>query len=183
MGGPVHLAPTNAQNRDMTQQIELTTAERLEAIESIKRVFARRLRCLDEKEWDVYPTLHTEDVVSETWADASEDRRPSTDGVSNRVVGRDRLRDTISSLLDGDVKITTVHHAHTPEIELLSDTTARGTWAMEDHLWWHNGNVEEHLHGFGHYHEEYRKVDGEWLISYRSLSRIRVDKTPGFDER
>lgn len=28
--------------------------------------------------------------------------------------------------------------------------------------------------------EEYRLVAGRWLISYRSLSRLRVDATPGF---
>lgn len=53
-------------------------------------------------------------------------------------------------------------------------------WAMEDMLWWTNGPVEEHLHGYGHYHEEYRKVDGVWLIAYRNLTRLRVDHTPAF---
>ena len=48
----------------------------------------------------------------------------------------------------GDVE--TVHHGHTPEIELMSPTTARGTWAMEDRLRWANGTE---MHGFGHYHE------------------------------
>jgi hypothetical protein len=71
-----------------------------------------------------------------------------------------------------------VHHAHTPEIELTSDTTATGVWAMEDMLWWTNADeMEEHLHGYGQYHEEYRSVEGHWLISYRSLTRLRVDAT------
>ncbi len=51
---------------------------------------------------------------------------------------------------------------------------------MEDQLWWTNGAVEEHLHGWGHYHEEYRRVDGVWLISYRALTRLRQVHTPGF---
>ncbi len=49
---------------------------------------------------------------------------------------------------------------------------------MEDHLWWVNGDQEEHLHGYGHYHEEYRKENGRWLISRRALTRLRVDTTP-----
>ncbi len=48
---------------------------------------------------------------------------------------------------------------------------------MEDELWWTNGDVEEHLHGYGHYHEEYRKVEGKWLISYRTLTRLRETAT------
>ncbi|MFI0446532.1 hypothetical protein [Actinomadura sp. 6N118] len=43
-----------------------------------------------------------------------------------------------------------------------------------------SGDREEHLHGYGHYHEEYRRMGDHWLISYRNLSRLREDRTPGF---
>ena len=36
----------------------------------------------------------------------------------------------------------------------------RGIWAMEDKLWWPEGSPLVHLHGYGHYHETYEKVDG-----------------------
>ena len=55
------------------------------------------------------------------------------------------------------------------------DPTATGIWAMEDRLWWSVDGRERRLHGWGHYHERYRKVDGQWLIAYRRLERIRVD--------
>ncbi|MFJ6095669.1 nuclear transport factor 2 family protein [Williamsia muralis] len=167
----------------MASTITLSVAEQLAAIEEIKRTFSARLRCMDNKQWEIYPTLHTDDVVSETWAGVADDRRPKTDGVDNRVVGKDRLTEMIRSLLDGSRKVTTVHHGHTPEIELTSDSTATGIWAMEDHLWWSNGGTEEYLHGYGHYHEEYRKQDGKWLISYRTLTRLRVDESPGFRQK
>ena len=62
-----------------------------------------------------------------------------------------------------------------------SDTTAVGIWPMEDRLWSTNDRgEEEYLHGFGHYHEEYRRVEGRWLISYRRLTRLREDHSPGF---
>lgn len=160
--------------------VALSTAERLEALEEIKRVFARRLRALDLKEWDVYPLLHTEDVVSETWSDLPEEAQPRTDGVGNRVVGRAALQTMIREFIDGPVRMTTVHHGHNPEITLTSETTATGVWAMEDELWWTNGEREERLKGYGHYHEEYEKVSGEWLISYRRLTRLREDTTAGF---
>lgn len=150
------------------------------AIEAIKSVFAKRLRVMDTKQWSLYPSCHTEDVVSETWGGIPAEHQPRAGGASNRVVGQVALTKAISELLDGEVSVTTVHHGHNPEIELTSETTARGIWAMEDRLWWTNGDREEHLHGWGHYHEEYRLVAGRWLISYRSLSRLRVDVTPGF---
>jgi hypothetical protein len=160
-------------------QPTLTAAEQLLAIEEIKKVFAGRLRCMDTKDWDRYGDFHTEDVVSDSWRGLPRDKQPVSDG-KNVVVGRARLTATIRALLDGPVRITSVHHGYTPEIALTSDTTARGVWAMEDRLWWTNGDREEHLHGYGHYHEEYRKVDGRWLISARTLSRLRVETTPEF---
>lgn len=167
----------------MSTSAILSGIDRVPAIEEIKRVFARRLYALDTKQWDLYPTLHTEDVISETWSGVPADRQPTSDGVSNRVVGNERLGQTIRNLMDGDKRVTSVHHGHTPIIEFTSDTTATGIWAMEDKLWWtHPDGAEEHLHGFGHYHEEYRLVDGVWLISYRSLSRLRVDHTPRFHD-
>ncbi len=96
------------------------------------------------------------------------------------MVGPTALAAAIRNTLDGNVFVTTVHHGHTPEITLTSDTTATGIWAMEDELWWTNGDAEEHLHGYGHYHEKYRKVEGKWLISYRTLTRLREDHTPNF---
>nr|MBM4733853.1 hypothetical protein [Prescottella equi] len=66
--------------------------------------------------------------------------------------------------------MVTVHHGHTPEIVFTSDTTTEGIWAMEDELWWTNGDREEHLHGYGHYRERYRKVNDQWPISYRRMT-------------
>lgn len=158
----------------------LSAADAALAISEIERVFAARLRCMDTKQWHLYAALHTEDVVSETWAGLPGDKQPRTGDTANRVVGNQLLADTIRRLLDGPVRVTTVHHAHTPEIELTSATTARGIWAMEDLLWWSDGDEELHLHGYGHYHEEHRRVDGRWLIGYRKLTRLRVDAPADF---
>ena len=43
---------------------------------------------------------------------------------------------------------------------------------MEDMLRWPNGME---MHGYGHYHETYAKVDGRWLIRTTTLTRLRVD--------
>jgi hypothetical protein len=31
------------------------------------------------------------------------------------------------------------------------------------------------LHGYGHYHETYEKLDGEWRIKTMKLTRLRRD--------
>ncbi|WP_233365634.1 MULTISPECIES: nuclear transport factor 2 family protein [Rhodococcus] len=164
---------------ELVEVLTLNTSEQLLAIEEIKQVFAARLRVMDTKRWDLYPTFHTDDVVSETFG-----RRIHSEELESEapapVVGRDALRNAIERVLGGPTVITTAHHGHTPEITLTSDTTATGIWAMEDELWWTNGETEEHLHGYGHYHEKYRKVNGAWLISYRSLTRLREVHTPNF---
>lgn len=159
--------------------------DKLLAIEEIKQLFAARLRCMDNKEWDRYAGFHTDDVVSDSWA--SPDAAPQTDASQSgkQVTGSQALAAAIRSTLDGAVTVTSVHHGHTPEITLTSATTATGIWAMEDKLWWTNTatGTTEHLHGYGHYHEEYRLENGRWLISYRNLTRLRVDSTPGFHDR
>jgi hypothetical protein len=67
-----------------------------------------------------------------------------------------------------------------PEIDVLSEDAARGTWAMEDVLRWTAGgsDLTQVLHGYGHYHDSYARVDGRWLIQSSSLSRLSVTVGP-----
>jgi len=154
----------------------MTDVERLLAIEEIKRLFARRIRAMDTKDWVLYDTCHAPDATLDSFGTLPEEHRPA----GSIARGKDQILAMIQKVVDGKVKITTVHHAHMPEIEVTSPTTAKGVWAMEDLLWWQNGAVEEHLRGFGHYHETYEKIDGAWFIKSRVLTRLRVDSTPDF---
>ncbi len=84
--------------------------------------------------------------------------------------------EAIAAFVRGAVdKVETVHHGHMPEIEILSPTTARGIWAMEDMLRWPVGSPIKSMHGYGHYHETYEKTGGQWLIKTITLTRLRVD--------
>jgi SnoaL-like domain len=127
-------------------------------VEAIKQLKARYFRTMDTKDWGGMHHLFTDDVVVDITC--------SGGGV---VEGADDfmtfLRNTIRD-------VVTVHHGHMPEIELTSSTTASGIWAMEDMLRWPNGME---LHGFGHYHETYEKLDGRWRIKTTTLTRLRVD--------
>ena len=132
----------------------------MDDIEAIRRLKARYFRTMDTKQWDEMRLVFTDGVVIDT-----------TDSGGGIISGADAfmafLRDTL-----GDV--VTVHHGHMPEIELTSATTATGIWALQDLLVWPNGT---RLQGYGHYHETYEKVGGEWRIASSTLTRLHMDFT------
>ena len=138
---------------------------RLTAVADISNLVARRCRSLDAQDWDAYASCHTTDVVS--WAIGSEQ------GIEEPTRGIEAVISFLRRRLTG---ATTVHHVHSPEIVLTSDTTATGTWAMEDRLWWSQDGQERWLHGFGHYEETYERQDGRWLVASRRLVRSRVQR-------
>lgn len=127
-------------------------------IDAIKSLKARYFRTLDTKDWEAFRGVFTDDFVSDTTASGG-----------SVVEGADAFVAFVrKSLADH----ATVHHGHMPEIDLLSDDEARGVWALED-LVRFPGLID--MRGYGHYHERYRKVDGQWRISYSRLTRLRMD--------
>ena len=142
-------------------------AKQLLELEAIKRLKARYFRCLDNKDWEGWAKVFTEDATLEFDLAVSTLGRPGMP--APKLVGREVLVKEVSRLL---AVSETVHHGHMPEIELLSDSQARGIWAMQD-IVDYGHNV---LHGYGHYHETYAKKDGEWRISSSHLTRIRVQQ-------
>jgi len=130
----------------------------MDDVEAIRQLTARYFRTMDTKDWDGMRRVFTDDVVVDTSS--------SGGGV---VEGADEFMTFLRGVI-GDV--VTVHHGHMPEIEVTSATTATGIWAMEDMLRWPNG---AEMHGYGHYHETYEKVDGQWRIKSTTLTRLRVD--------
>ncbi|MBV8296768.1 MAG: nuclear transport factor 2 family protein [Acidimicrobiia bacterium] len=134
----------------------------MDDIEAIKQLKARYFRLMDIKDWDGMREVFADDVYI------------NTTGSGGRVVqGADDFMAGLRSLL---ADVVTVHHGHMPEIELTSDTTATGIWALQDLLRWPDGRE---LYGYGHYHEEYEKVDGRWRIKKMTLTRLRTDRKEG----
>lgn len=132
----------------------------MEDIEAIRQLKARYCRTMDTKDWAAMRKVFTDDVTVDT---------SESDGAV--MTGADEFMEFLSGVL---ADVVTVHHCHMPEIELLSASEARGVWAMEDELWWPDGM---HLHGYGHYHETYALVGGEWRIRSTKLTRLRRDLT------
>ncbi|RDI19399.1 SnoaL-like protein [Rhodococcus sp. AG1013] len=130
-------------------------------IEAIKQLKAGYFRLMDTKDWDGLAAVFT--------PDAEIDMTETGGGITHSV------EDYMPFLRASIENVATVHHGHTPEITLTSPTTATGTWAMEDRLWWPDGAPVRSLHGYGHYVEEYRKTEAGWKIAAMRLSRLRTD--------
>ena len=143
--------------------------QRLVAIEAIKQLKARYQRAVDTKDWELMASVLAPDA-----------RSVYSDG-KYAFEGRDAIVKFLTDGL-GSAEVQSMHHAHTPEIEITSDTTAKGIWYLEDFVisarpseGAPHGTV---LHGTGIYHDDYVKIDGTWLILETGYERIFEDIQP-----
>jgi hypothetical protein len=145
------------------EQAEICGAEPaawLPEVESIKQLKARYCRLLDAKDWVAWREIFADDFVSDT-AEAG----------GKVIAGADDFVAYIQKTL-GKASQPTVHQVHAPEIALTSPTTATGLWALNDVVRLAPG---VNLNGYGHYHETYEKIDGQWRIKTSKLTRLRED--------
>lgn len=150
----------------MTEQTTAAHATELVAIEAIKRLKARYCRYLDAKDWAAWRSVFTDDFASDT-----------SEAGGTVIVGADDFVAFTRRAL-GRPAQRTAHQVHAPEIELTSPATARGVWALQDVVRFGPGVT---LVGFGHYHETYESIAGEWFIKSSKLTRLREDiVTPVF---
>jgi ketosteroid isomerase-like protein len=143
----------------------LDPVRRLLAIEEIKQLKARYFRLLDSEDWEAFRAVFTDDARFSFPGGRYDDADPDEFVV--------RLRENY-----GRKAASSVHHGHTPEIEITGDGTARGIWAMFDYVDRHENGGRRAFQGYGHYHEEYRREGGEWKIASVRLTRARVDAVP-----
>lgn len=147
----------------------MTETARIAAQLAIAQVKARYCRFLDTKDWDAYANLFTEDFE----LDVSE-------GSSLPVIrGRDAAVQQIRASV-GDAR--TAHQVHAPEIDFVSDDEARVIWAMQDRVLFGADHATRigftGLTGYGHYHERYKRQNGEWKIAASRLTRLHLDLQP-----
>ena len=138
-------------------------------IEAIKKLKARYQRAVDTKDWELMRSVLAPDAKS-----VYSDGKYAFDG-------RDAIVEFLARGL-GTPEIQSMHHAHTPEIEMTSETTATGIWYLEDFVvsprpsdGAPDGTV---LHGTGIYQDEYVKIDGAWHIQRTGYERIFEDLQP-----
>ncbi len=128
----------------------------LEEIESIKRLKYRYMRCIDRKQWDELEGCFTDDATA------------AYSGGKYSYTGRDAIMKFLSESM-GAPSFHSSHRVHHPEIELTSDTTATGVWALEDVVI--ETKLKFTLRGAAFYFDEYEKVDGSWKIKSTGYER------------
>ena len=145
----------------------MTDIDKLLAIEEIKKLKAKYFFYFDAKDWAKWK--------AEVWAP---DAKLDVPEVNFAVNGVDELIKWASESAGNQVS---THHGHMPIIDILSDTTATGIWAMEDILRLPKDQPSRYgytyLHGFGHYHEQYVRLANGWRIKTTRLTRQHVDMT------
>lgn len=145
----------------------IDTLTQLLAIEQIKQVKARYFRSIDTKDIALLRTVFTDDATFDVRTAVT--LEPDPDGRGYQEGG-----DAITAFIAAAIAPNRcVHHGHCHEIEVLSETEARGVIAMEDMVYL-DADQSLIFHGMGHYHETYRKVDGQWRIHTLRLSRVHV---------
>jgi hypothetical protein len=145
---------------------KMTDIERLIALEEIKQVKARYFRCMDTKDWAGFEAVFTADAIAD-YSSEGDSKEWKISGVANIVAF---VRKVVGTAIS-------VHHGHMAEVEVLSPTSARGIFAMEDLIWWPEGSSRKTLHGWGHYHETFEKVAGKWQIKTLKLTRLRAEQS------
>jgi hypothetical protein len=138
------------------------------AIEAIRNLKAQYWRFVDTKQWVAFGRLFAPDA---TFTDHS--------GGPFHCEGAAEIESKIMAVLHDAVS---VHHGHQSEIEIEDGSHARAIWVMEDYLIFPPGTShatnpfpDAVVHGYGHYVEEYVKIDGDWRFQKVDLYRLRVE--------
>lgn len=129
------------------------------AFHELAQAKARYCRLLDSKDWAGLSELLTEDMEFDL-----SDGNPDVPSIT----GRDKVLDAVQTSVAG---AKTVHQVHTPEFDLHGDE-ASVIWAVQERVVWDNGTS---LTAFGHYHDRWVRVGGQWKISTLRLTHLVMD--------
>jgi len=135
-------------------------------LEAIRQLKARYFRLMDTQQFDDWHTCFTDDI-SALYEGAP--RRADDLPTDIEISGCAALVDGVRGLLTG---AQSIHEGYMPEITLTSETTATGIWLMHEQVHLPTCNFQ----GWGHYHEEYVKEDGQWKIWKIHLTRMRTEE-------
>jgi bile-acid 7alpha-dehydratase len=128
-----------------------------EDIEAIKRLKHKYFRCLDSKLWDELAQCFVGDATT-----SYTDGKYSFRGVED-IIGF--LKKSL-----GAATVLSMHQGHQPEIDITSETTAKGIWTSEAGLIITDRNVSTREVNF--YYDEYIKIKGQWKIKHTGYRRL-----------
>ncbi|RQS76924.1 nuclear transport factor 2 family protein [Burkholderia sp. Bp8963] len=132
-----------------TEQLE-TRLRRLEDADAIRRLKARYFTSCDRKDPQRMRDCFAPGAVHIDY------------GRIGVFEHRDALVDVFERL-GCHPHIVEMHHGVNPDITVLDDTHARGTWGLHYQMIDTNAHTLTQLGAY--YDDEYRKVDGEWKIA------------------
>jgi len=127
-------------------------------LEAIKTLKHRYIRCMTDACWDELETLFTPDIEA-SYSDGT-----------YVFSGRDSLMGFLRQQDQSARPQLSYWHVHMPEITLQAPDRAHGIWGMYHfHL---EKSQDEQVEMFAYYSDEYRKVDGHWLIARTGYRRV-----------
>jgi len=144
----------------------MTDLQELAEIEALKKVMAKYSRFGDTKNWAEFRTLFVEDTVFSF--EAIPRANPDAPQAAT-IQGLDTFIGGMAEMLKG---AQTCHRMYLPEITVTGPDTAKSTWGIHDLVKTQNCI----FNGYGHIHQNYVKVNGEWKITRSHTSRLFVDE-------
>jgi hypothetical protein len=147
------------------------TIDELLAREEIKALRSAYSAHFDAHEVDALAALFTEDAVCEF-------------GPYGEWHGRDTIRANYAQVIGAiAAPFDTLHVATNPHLRITSPTTAIGRWYLIDLVARQQPGIFESRGGHDHpliylgmYEDDYRKVDGRWLIAHVRLHFLWPEK-------
>jgi hypothetical protein len=156
----------NEIQRTAEGEFTMSTPQNLAEVEVLKNVMARYARFGDTQDWAEFRKLFTDDLVYSAEAGP----RPSPEAPQAiSIQGRDTFIGGMAEMLKG---VQTCHRMYLPEITITGPDTAKSTWGLHDLV----KRPECIFNGYGHIHQDYVKVDGEWKITRSHTSRLFVEE-------
>lgn len=132
--------------------------QQLKDINEIQKLKYAYFRCVDTANLTELRTLLHDDVTNDLVGG----------DYSVSIKGADEFVDFIRAQLHS--KIVALHQGHHPEIEILSETEARGSWYLWDLFIDMAANTQ--MYGSALYEDRYVKENGRWLIKHNAYKRV-----------
>lgn len=142
------------------------SVQRLVDIEDIKQLKGLYCYCVAKEDWATFETLFAEDLLF-----LSPGGGPHT--------SRSAFMEFHKANIQGP-KLWGVIRCYTPMIKITGANTATGVWGLDDlHIWpGHDGPHVGHR-AYGHYYEEYVRLDGGWRFKKIEVIYDRMDPLEG----
>lgn len=134
----------------------------LEALEAIKRLKFKYMRCLDQKRWDEIGDCFTPDATA------------AYSGGKYAFEGRDAIVGFLEKAMGAETFLS-CHRVSHPEIDLDGDT-ATGTWALEDTVIETAWGLT--IRGAAFYEDRYVKTADGWRIAHTGYKRTYEEIQP-----